>query len=93
MHVFVALDLKECKTVSYEWTGKCRSCQGSGLVTYFRKKGKETICTCVPCAGIGEISWSSVHYPAMFVYFLRIIGNWRGSREVAITMFGGFNLS
>ncbi|XP_047046849.1 protein disulfide-isomerase SCO2-like isoform X2 [Lolium rigidum] len=44
----------ECKTVSYEWTGKCRSCQGSGLVTYFRKKGKETICTCVPCAGIGH---------------------------------------
>uniref|UniRef100_A0ACD5XVK5 Uncharacterized protein n=1 Tax=Avena sativa TaxID=4498 RepID=A0ACD5XVK5_AVESA len=45
----------ECKTVSYEWTGKCRSCQGSGLVTYFRKKGKETICTCVPCAGIGYV--------------------------------------
>jgi protein disulfide-isomerase len=47
--------LKDCRTVSYEWTGKCRSCQGTGLVSYFRKKGKETICKCVPCAGIGEI--------------------------------------
>jgi hypothetical protein len=47
--------LKECRTVSYEWTGKCGSCQGTGLVSYFRKKGKETICKCVPCAGIGEI--------------------------------------
>ncbi|KAM3275794.1 hypothetical protein ACQJBY_044265 [Aegilops geniculata] len=47
--------IDECKMVSYEWTGKCRSCQGSGLVTYFRKKGKETICTCVPCAGIGYV--------------------------------------
>ncbi|KAM0855468.1 hypothetical protein ACQ4PT_049755 [Festuca glaucescens] len=47
--------IDECKTVSYEWTGKCRSCQGSGLVSYFRKKGRETICTCVPCAGIGYV--------------------------------------
>ncbi|KAG0523237.1 hypothetical protein BDA96_07G106600 [Sorghum bicolor] len=26
-----------------------------GLVSYFRKKGKETICKCVPCAGIGYV--------------------------------------
>ncbi|KAG2643862.1 hypothetical protein PVAP13_2KG351905, partial [Panicum virgatum] len=49
------VEIEDCKTVSYEWTGKCRSCQGTGLVSYFRKKGKETICKCVPCAGIGYV--------------------------------------
>lgn len=49
------VEVEDCKTVSYEWTGKCRSCQGTGLVSYFRKKGKETICKCVPCAGIGYV--------------------------------------
>lgn len=60
--VCVDLGLKDCKTVSYEWTGKCRSCQGTGLVSYFRKKGRETICKCVPCAGIGEIPCSHSQY-------------------------------
>lgn len=49
------VEIEDCKTVSYEWTGKCRSCQGTGLVSYFRKKGRETICKCVPCAGIGYV--------------------------------------
>ncbi|KAL6656137.1 hypothetical protein ACP70R_006963 [Stipagrostis hirtigluma subsp. patula] len=49
------VEIEDCRTVSYEWTGKCRSCQGTGLVSYFRKKGKETICKCVPCAGIGYV--------------------------------------
>ncbi|CAL5088004.1 unnamed protein product [Urochloa decumbens] len=49
------VEIDDCKTISYEWTGKCRSCQGTGLVSYFRKKGKETICKCVPCAGIGYV--------------------------------------
>ncbi|KAK3133525.1 hypothetical protein QOZ80_6AG0537610 [Eleusine coracana subsp. coracana] len=49
------VEVEDCRTVSYEWTGKCRSCQGTGLVSYFRKKGKETICKCVPCAGIGYV--------------------------------------
>lgn len=40
----------------YEWTGKCRSCQGSGLVSYYNKRGKEIICKCIPCFGIGTIS-------------------------------------
>ncbi|XP_078441228.1 protein disulfide isomerase isoform X2 [Wolffia australiana] len=31
--------LEDCKTVVYEWTGKCRSCQGTGLVSYYNKKG------------------------------------------------------
>lgn len=41
----------------YEWTGKCRSCQGTGLVSYYNKRGKETICKCIPCLGIGNISY------------------------------------
>ncbi|KAJ8572354.1 hypothetical protein K7X08_008865 [Anisodus acutangulus] len=46
---------EDCKEVVYEWTGKCRSCQGSGLVSYYNKRGKETICKCIPCAGIGYV--------------------------------------
>ncbi|KAM3695084.1 hypothetical protein ACB098_07G102900 [Castanea mollissima] len=45
---------EDCKEVVYEWTGKCRSCQGSGLVSYYNKRGKETICKCIPCQGIGH---------------------------------------
>lgn len=61
--------LKDCRTVSYEWTGKCRSCQGTGLVSYFRKKGKETICKCVPCAGIGEMRSIFPYFLALFWLF------------------------
>ncbi|XP_074560220.1 protein disulfide-isomerase SCO2-like [Curcuma longa] len=46
--------LCDCKEVVYEWTGKCRSCQGTGFVSYYNKKGRETICKCVPCLGIGD---------------------------------------
>ncbi|XP_050211158.1 protein disulfide-isomerase SCO2 [Mercurialis annua] len=47
--------IEDCKEVVYEWTGKCRSCQGSGYVSYFNRRGKETICKCVPCLGIGYV--------------------------------------
>ncbi|KAM7470664.1 hypothetical protein LguiA_008847 [Lonicera macranthoides] len=47
--------IEDCKPVVYEWTGKCRSCQGSGLVSYYNKRGKETICKCIPCQGIGYV--------------------------------------
>ncbi|KAF5200432.1 disulfide-isomerase SCO2 [Thalictrum thalictroides] len=47
--------IEDCKEVVYEWTGKCRSCQGSGLVSYYSKRGKETICKCIPCQGIGYV--------------------------------------
>ncbi|CAN1278546.1 Protein disulfide-isomerase SCO2 [Linum perenne] len=46
-------EIENCKRVVYEWTGKCNSCQGTGLVSYYNKRGKETICKCVPCQGIG----------------------------------------
>ncbi|KAL5705757.1 hypothetical protein ACHQM5_024015 [Ranunculus cassubicifolius] len=46
---------EDCKAVVYEWTGKCRSCQGSGFVSYYGKRGKETICKCIPCQGIGYV--------------------------------------
>ncbi|XP_055809083.1 protein disulfide-isomerase SCO2-like isoform X2 [Solanum dulcamara] len=44
--------IQDCKEVVYEWTGKCRSCQGTGFVSYYNKRGKETICKCIPCLGI-----------------------------------------
>ncbi|KAK9677825.1 hypothetical protein RND81_11G170000 [Saponaria officinalis] len=47
--------IEDCKTVLYEWTGKCRSCQGSGYVSYYNKRGKETTCKCIPCQGIGYV--------------------------------------
>ncbi|XP_047327844.1 protein disulfide-isomerase SCO2 [Impatiens glandulifera] len=48
-------EFQDCKEVVYEWTGKCRSCQGSGFVSYYTKRGKETVCKCVPCLGIGYV--------------------------------------
>ncbi|GLJ11737.1 hypothetical protein SUGI_0175830 [Cryptomeria japonica] len=42
-----------CKEVVYEWTGKCRSCQGSGYASYYTKKGREVVSKCIPCLGIG----------------------------------------
>lgn len=47
--------VQDCKEVVYEWTGKCRSCQGTGYVSYYNKRGKETICKCIPCLGIGYV--------------------------------------
>ncbi|XP_009761846.1 protein disulfide-isomerase SCO2 isoform X1 [Nicotiana tabacum] len=47
--------IEDCKEVVYEWTGKCRSCQGTGFVSYYSKRGKETICKCIPCQGIGYV--------------------------------------
>lgn len=47
--------IQDCKEVVYEWTGKCRSCQGTGFVSYYNKRGKETICKCIPCLGIGYV--------------------------------------
>ncbi|CAH8372822.1 unnamed protein product [Eruca vesicaria subsp. sativa] len=47
--------VEDCKEVVYEWTGKCRSCQGSGSVSYYKKRGKEVICKCIPCQGIGYV--------------------------------------
>ncbi|XP_021299534.1 protein disulfide-isomerase SCO2 isoform X2 [Herrania umbratica] len=47
--------IQNCKEVVYEWTGECRSCQGTGLVSYYNKRGKEIICKCIPCLGIGYV--------------------------------------
>ncbi|RWW31711.1 hypothetical protein GW17_00003647 [Ensete ventricosum] len=55
--IFVLLSWKDCKPMVYEWTGKCRSCQGTGFVSYYNKKGRETICKCIPCLGIGTLSY------------------------------------
>nr|XP_043630825.1 protein disulfide-isomerase SCO2 [Erigeron canadensis] len=47
--------IEDCKPIVYEWTGKCRSCQGSGFVSYYNKRGKEVACKCIPCQGIGYV--------------------------------------
>ncbi|XP_019166008.1 PREDICTED: protein disulfide-isomerase SCO2 [Ipomoea nil] len=47
--------VQDCREVVYEWTGKCRSCQGTGFVSYYNKRGKETVCKCIPCLGIGYV--------------------------------------
>lgn len=46
---------KDCKDVLYQWTGKCSRCQGTGEVSYYRKKGREVICKCIPCMGLGYV--------------------------------------
>ncbi|KAK7362642.1 hypothetical protein VNO77_04760 [Canavalia gladiata] len=48
-------EIEDCKEVVYEWTGKCRSCQGSGYASYYNKRGKEVTCKCIPCMGIGYV--------------------------------------
>ncbi|MCO5604974.1 hypothetical protein L7F22_059149 [Adiantum nelumboides] len=46
---------KDCKDVLYQWIGKCSRCQGTGEVSFFRKKGREIICKCIPCMGLGKL--------------------------------------
>ncbi|KAJ8423124.1 hypothetical protein Cgig2_027338 [Carnegiea gigantea] len=48
-------EVEDCRVVVYEWTGECRSCQGTGYVRYYNKRGKETTCKCIPCMGIGYV--------------------------------------
>ncbi|XVF45151.1 hypothetical protein PTKIN_Ptkin02bG0182000 [Pterospermum kingtungense] len=48
-------EIEDCKEVVYEWIGECRSCQGTGLVSYYNKRGKEIICKCIPCLGVGYV--------------------------------------
>lgn len=48
-------EVKDCKEVLYQWTGNCSRCQGSGEVSYFRKKGREVICKCITCLGLGYV--------------------------------------
>ncbi|XWS39953.1 hypothetical protein CRYUN_Cryun18bG0098600 [Craigia yunnanensis] len=47
--------IQDCREVVYEWTGECRICQGTGLVSHYNKRGKEIICKCIPCLGIGYV--------------------------------------
>ncbi|CAH1444914.1 unnamed protein product [Lactuca virosa] len=47
--------IEDCKEVVYEWTGRCRSCQGSGYASYYNKRGREVTCKCIPCQGIGYV--------------------------------------
>ncbi|GLU03199.1 hypothetical protein SLE2022_204090 [Rubroshorea leprosula] len=53
-------EVQDCKEVVYEWTGQCRSCQGSGYVSYYNKRGEEMICKCIACAGIGKSPYTSL---------------------------------
>lgn len=44
-----------CKDPVYEWTAKCSRCQGTGEVSFYRKRGKEVISKCIACLGIGYV--------------------------------------
>lgn len=46
--------VQDCKSVVYQWTGKCERCQGTGEVSFYRKRGKEVISKCIACLGIGK---------------------------------------
>ncbi|KAL3678659.1 hypothetical protein R1sor_021615 [Riccia sorocarpa] len=48
------VETEDCKEVVYQWTGECRACQGTGLVSFYRKK-HEVISTCINCLGIGYV--------------------------------------
>ncbi|CAK9224934.1 unnamed protein product [Sphagnum troendelagicum] len=48
-------ELQDCKSVVYQWTGKCERCQGTGEVSFYRKQGKEVISKCIACLGIGYV--------------------------------------
>ncbi|KAL2609814.1 hypothetical protein R1flu_028387 [Riccia fluitans] len=48
-------ETQNCKEVVYQWTGECRTCQGTGLVSFYRKK-REVISTCINCLGIGHVN-------------------------------------
>lgn len=48
-------EVKDCKPVLYQWTGKCSRCQGTGEVSYYRKRGREVICKCISCLGLGYV--------------------------------------
>ncbi|KAH7279855.1 hypothetical protein KP509_37G040700 [Ceratopteris richardii] len=56
-------EMKDCGDVLYQWVGKCSRCQGTGEVSYFPKKGREIICKCIPCMGLGHVQLKdSLHY-------------------------------
>jgi len=48
-------ELEDCKDPVYQWTAKCTRCQGTGEVSFYRKRGKEVISTCIACTGTGYV--------------------------------------
>lgn len=46
------IDPQDCKPVIYQWTGDCKACQGTGLVSFYRKR-HEVVSKCINCLGIG----------------------------------------
>jgi hypothetical protein len=48
-------EVEDCKDPVYQWTAKCSRCQGTGEVSFYRKRGKEVICKCIACSGIGYV--------------------------------------
>lgn len=45
---------ESCKDVIYQWTGDCKRCQGTGVVSFYRKK-REITSKCINCLGIGSV--------------------------------------
>lgn len=48
-------ELEDCKEPVYQWTSKCSRCQGTGEVSFYRKRGKEVISSCIACTGTGYV--------------------------------------
>uniref|UniRef100_A0A7I4D5V6 Uncharacterized protein n=2 Tax=Physcomitrium patens TaxID=3218 RepID=A0A7I4D5V6_PHYPA len=48
-------EVQDCKNPVYQWTAKCSRCQGTGEVSFYRKRGKEVISKCIACLGIGYV--------------------------------------
>ncbi|KAL6209754.1 hypothetical protein ACLB2K_020694 [Fragaria x ananassa] len=48
--------VEDCKIVVYEWTGKCRSCQGSGYASYYNKRGKQNFTFVVSIGYVQKIT-------------------------------------
>ncbi|KAG1366621.1 Protein disulfide-isomerase SCO2 [Cocos nucifera] len=65
-------NVEDCKEVVYEWTGKCRSCQGTGFVSYYHKKGREIVCKCIPCLGIGKDCF--LLFDTVWFHLLDVVG-------------------
>lgn len=53
-------ELEFCKDPVYQWTAKCTRCQGTGEVSFYRKRGREVISKCIACIGIGYVQRMSL---------------------------------
>ncbi|GAQ79438.1 cotyledon-specific chloroplast biogenesis factor 1 [Klebsormidium nitens] len=49
------VEMQACKKPLFSYTGECKRCQGTGVVSFYRKNGKEVISSCITCQGVGYV--------------------------------------